>query len=105
MSAKGEDPSDIVDRLRTHMEMSRTIHAPVEQIPAKVVAVIELINPWLVGNTTPREAGIVMAVVYAYYAAILTRDTGGDTELAVQQAHDLLDAAITIVSDLASTNP
>lgn len=94
--------NDIVIKLQRHMALSQTLGAPVEGIPAKSVAVIELIHPWLVKNTAPREAAIVMASVYAYFAALLTRDTGGDTGRAKQQLHDLLDAALTIVSDLES---
>jgi hypothetical protein len=92
--------NDTLSRLQRHMELSQTLGAPVEGIPAKSVAVIELVAPYLTKHTTPREAGIVMGSVYAYFAALLTRDTGGDVDMARQQLHDLLDVAINIVGDI-----
>jgi hypothetical protein len=90
---------DMLSRLQRHMALSQTLGAPVEGIPAKAGQVIELITPYLTKHTTPREAAIIMASVYAYFAALLTRDTD-DSEQACRQAHDLLDAAISIISDL-----
>lgn len=93
------DDDDILERLQRHMELSKTLGAPIERIPAKAVAVVGLVTPYLVKHTTPREAGIVMAAVYAYFAATLLRGRN-DTDAACKQVHDLLDVALTVISDL-----
>lgn len=93
------DDEDTFARLERHMALSQTIGAPVRNIPERAVEVVELVTPYLVEHTTPREAAVVMAAVYAYFATFLTRDTNTPEE-AIKQAHDLLDAAITIVGDI-----
>jgi hypothetical protein len=91
---------DTVKRLQQAMDLSSTLGAPVEGIPDKAVDVIRLILPYLTEHTTPREAAIVVASAYLYFASILTRECDGDGKRAMAQAKDLLDAAHCIMSGI-----
>jgi hypothetical protein len=93
---------DTIDRIHRHMAWSQSLGAPVRGIPGKSVELIGLIQPWLVANTTPREAGIVLAAVYLYFAGLLLRqddNPDGDT-----RAHELLDTTRSIIADIEITD-
>ena len=106
---------DTIDRLRRHMDLSRTIGAPIERIPAKSVELANLVLPWLTRNTTPREAGVVIATVYLYISAMVMgiggiysdsdTDDGDDDSDSTQmtRAKELLDIAEYIVAIAADS--
>jgi len=88
--------SETMRRINKYMELSRLIQAPVEQVPLKAVEVVKLVIPHLADNTNPREAALVIAVVYAYLVTILTREEDNPTE----NAHALLDVAVDLIREI-----
>jgi hypothetical protein len=94
---------DAIDRINRHLMWSQAINAPVRDIPGKSVKLVELIQPWLVANTTPREAGIVLAAAYLYFAGILLQQDD-DPEANMARNHQLLDTAASIIVDIEITD-
>jgi hypothetical protein len=95
---------DTLSELAANVELSKALGVPIGDIPEKALDVIRLLMPHLVENTKPREAAIIMAVVYLFFSALLTGDISEDFEhihvdaTDLETAKDLLDVALDIFS-------
>lgn len=114
MPRKRKTRANTIIDLDTAMEYSTVLGAPIEGIPEKAHQVIKAILPILVNNTRPREAAIVMAVVYLYFSAMLlsddmedffdnTKERSAATDLSNAKA--LLDAALDVVQKITLDPP
>jgi hypothetical protein len=93
---------DIVDDLNENMELSRTLGAPIDELPDKALAVIRVLLPLMIEKTTPREAAVVIAAVYLFFISLLNAsldDAKREVELHltdIEAAKQMLDVALDI---------
>jgi hypothetical protein len=100
--------NDTIHGINLGMLFSGAIGAPIEGIPDKTLKLIQLMLPHLVENTTPKEAAIVVACAYLFFAALLMTDTEGldrqieftEIKSDIGAAKDLLDAALEIIAQV-----
>jgi hypothetical protein len=73
------------------MYVSSIIGVPVEGVAAKITALLDIVTPFLVENTKPREAVMVMAGAYLALNAMLV-----DNEHECQEGCQCLGEALAI---------
>lgn len=79
------------------MELSQALGAPIDGIPEIVEDLINQIQPILRRATAnPREALMVLAILYLYFTARWQADDAEGSPL--ERAKGLLDGALTLIS-------
>jgi hypothetical protein len=83
--------------IESRMELSRALGAPIDGIPEIVEDLVNRIQPILQRATSnPREALMVLAILYLYFTARWQADDAEDDPL--ERAKGLLDGALLLIN-------